>query len=225
MTNNPIKYNDPSGHAQASDGYEDHDNECDSDDKGCNSLKMKIEGKKQLKFCLQHPNYPECAVPKLDSLNPLPIKYDFIAPWEFDKLDAWGFRLNGTYCRIVCFDVSVDMLGNSTLREATFFITPSGPSSLFGWGFDGSVGIVGAYDAPDMESLTGAGRSFSVNLTSSLGGQASYGISASPNVTRNYAQTWSFALSGGEEFSAAQSAGYSFPIFTLDEKKFYKGLK
>ena len=179
----------------------------------------------QLQYCLAHRFAPECDIPQQATLTPLPYEYDFIGFWEFDHLDAWGFRLNFTFCRIVCGDFSFDILGNRMLREATSFFTLSGVSTALGWGYDGSIGIVGAYDAPTMDSLAGAGRNIFANIVPGIGGQVSYGSSESPNVSRNYAQTWSLGISTGQEYSGGMSPGYSIPIFTLDEKNFYKGLK
>ena len=46
VTNNPLKYTDPTGHMQASDDYKDSDGKCDKGDKACNQMKAKIKRKK-----------------------------------------------------------------------------------------------------------------------------------------------------------------------------------
>jgi len=46
VTNNPLRFTDPTGHMQASDQYEDSDGKCTSGDKGCNDLVKRIELKK-----------------------------------------------------------------------------------------------------------------------------------------------------------------------------------
>jgi hypothetical protein len=49
VSNNPLKYTDPTGHMQASDDYEDSDGKCSSNDKGCNDTLKRIELKKKKK--------------------------------------------------------------------------------------------------------------------------------------------------------------------------------
>jgi len=140
-------------------------------------------------------------------------------------LDAWGFRLNGTYCHIIiCGDISFDLLGNSETGEVTLFFTP-GLGLGLGYGFDGSVGVIGAYDAPTMSSIAGAARNFTVNFTPEIGGQGSYGVSAESNVTGNYAQTYSLGVTGGAEASAYFSASYAIPIGTCNKTDCYFGVK
>ncbi|MCI0552167.1 MAG: RHS repeat-associated core domain-containing protein [Anaerolineae bacterium] len=177
------------------------------------------------------PELPPAVVPQVEdsqpseTIGPLIPEYDFIAPWELNRLDALGIRLNGTYCFIlICGDISVDIIGNSQSNEATLFVTP-GLGAGLGWGFDFSGGIVAAYDAPNNNSLAGLGRNLTINYTPGVGFQASRGIAVDPNVTGNYAQTYSLGITGGEEASLYYSASYSFPIGTCDMNDCYFGVK
>ena len=214
VTNNPVKYNDPSGHAQASDDYEDHDGECDSDDKGCNSLKKKIEGKKQLNFCLQHPNYPECDIPEQDTLRTLPIHFTPIFPWQLSHLDVVGLTGDITGCFIIiCGTVGVSWVKNPKWGEDTIFFNFGGGRGL-GWGSAGSVGGILAYDAPYNSDLAGLATNYGANVTVGQGGQITYAHSASPNVTGNYAQTYTASYSLGGEGSAHHYITNSIPLVT-----------
>jgi hypothetical protein len=160
-----------------------------------------------------------------DTIGPVIPDYDFIAPWELNRLDAWGFRINGTYCFIIaCGDISFDIIGNSVSGETTLFFTP-GLGGGLGYGFDGSVGIIGAYDAPINSSLAGAGSNFTLNITPETGGQASYGVAADPNFTGNYSQTYSLGVTGGAEASVYYSASFAFPLGTCDRSSCYFGVR
>ena len=138
VRNNPLRYTDPTGHRACGDGEAvscetglsnnppDHTNiGCGPGLKPCignspNKDKDKDENEvvKELQFCLEHSDYPECSIPEQASISDVQPNYDFIAPWEFDHLDAWGFQLNGTGCFIViCGDVSLSLIGEYLRTE------------------------------------------------------------------------------------------------------------
>lgn len=245
--NNPIRYNDPTGHimcefdAQGNDYCYENDRKTTirKEPKGnqppilpltnsCNRPNRSV-------VCLPPPDQepepklptfpPMVEIPVQPTIDPLIPEYDFIAPWEFDRLDALGIRINGTYCFIIiCGDISIDLIGNSYSNEATLFVTP-GIGGGLGYGFDVSGGIIAAYDAPTNSSLAGAARNFTLNFTPEVGGQVAYSVAADPNFTGNYAQTYNLGITGGAEASAYYSASYSIPIGTCDLRSCYSGVK
>jgi RHS repeat-associated protein len=231
---NPIKYIDPSGHGVdcgigMGDCVSDYTPPSGGNGGGGNNNdddeEEEPEVSQQLQYCLEHPFAPQCTIPPEETLAPIQPNYVVIWPWEFDHLDAWGFQLNGTGCLIIiCGDVSLSLIGNPATSEATLFLTPGIHFGL-GYGIDGSAGIVGAYDTPSNSSLAEGSQNFSLNITPGTGGQGTYGVSESPNVTGNYAQTYSLSVSGGGEASAVYGPSYSFPIGTCTRIDCYWGVR
>jgi hypothetical protein len=209
------------------DGVTDEDRE--NLHKRTKDWKKKNAAWNQLSSCADGLNAltPQCTGPKNAEkpLMPVTAKYEFIWPWELNRLDALGIHLNATYCFVfACADISFDLIGNFYSNEVTLFATPAVGVGL-GIGGDISGGVIAAYDAPYNADLAGAGRNLSANYTQGVGGQATYGVSASPNVTGNYAQTYSVAVSGGGEASGVYEASNSYPIFSCDKKSCYFGVK
>jgi hypothetical protein len=76
---------------QESDRIKDNDGECESDDKGCNNLKKKMEGKKQLKSCLERiNNYLKCDIPT----TPQPSTYQPV----INPIDSYCGDISGLAC-------------------------------------------------------------------------------------------------------------------------------
>ena len=162
----------------------------------------KHEAAQQLDFCLEHMNYPECDIPEQATLSPLPTHFTLIFPWQLSHLDAGGVTGDLTGCFIIiCGTLGVSWIYNPKWGESTVFFNYGGGGGL-GWGTAGSGGIILAYDAPYNSDLAGLATNYGANVFVGQGGQITYAHSASPNVTGNYAQTYTASYGFGGEASA-----------------------
>ena len=216
VNNSPMRYIDPSGHA----------NECSETvggscvysktSPGLNSGKADNEvdsgevsvGAKPCNNC--------CSGPAIDSygpscMGPAPLEpIVIVAPWDFDRLSGWGVRfpdISGwiPWLPIIGGNVSVDVLYHFQSQEVSLNVNFSG---LLGLGEGGSVGggLIGIYDSESNADLLGfgsGGQFTGTPLIGPVGPQIAYSVSRNPGSNRKSAQLWEVGPAFLQEYSAS----------------------
>ena len=145
---------------------------------------------------------------------------DFVAPWETDRLDAVGGRLNVSgwipNFPILGGDISVDVVYNANTDKLSAFLTPGGLIGI-GEGADMSIGGIGHYDSEDNSEFVGWGGGAQGAIIPAIGGQAAWAFSFSRGATGKHPQMWHGAIGGGAEFSASGTLGYSIEVLRWSE--------
>lgn len=129
---NPLKYKDSSGHTIAC-GLN-----CDTekDDK------------------IAPPPPPEELPPQNLPPEDNGILSDVVRPWELGKMDAAGFRLNGSLALLGGFNANLDVIANVESQEISLFFTPGLIAGMVA-GFDASFGLFEVANLPNNEAYQG----------------------------------------------------------------------
>jgi len=209
MNNNPVRYNDPTGHIGE---------DCGDNPETCKDISTQPEPPLPPLPCPTLYS-PDCHPTPPDKIGPVVPSNDFVSPFEFDKLDAIGIRVDvGGWIPVFPVlggGISFDIVFNSASEEISINATPNIYAGL-GEGGSLAVGPLFIYDAPDNDALAGLGYGAQANVTAGGGLQIGYSYSDRPGWTGKHAQIYSILFSGGAELSASAVIGYTIPIFTFN---------
>ncbi|MBU0492465.1 MAG: RHS repeat-associated core domain-containing protein, partial [Chloroflexi bacterium] len=196
VLNNPLKYTDPTGHANDPGGA--------------------ITGESQ-NVSPQSP--PPAQSPSSPSPPPPPPSDDeIIPPWQFWRFDAFGVRGNLSAALVLGGSINFDVFWNKNTNELSVYATPGGQAGAL-FGGDLTLGFIEianlAANEDYREWAVGVGGTGAVDV---VGVAAEWSYSTEAGSEGKRPQTWFVGYAMGGEFGVYGDAGYAVELARMAEQ-------